>query len=513
MRMNTFPAAIAVSLLLLACVAPGESDRKNAVAPGEASFDLAAARTAAIAEARTLAATPSPAFGVVSRAPTSSSADGSRTLDLESPDSSYWRDPEFRRRLYESYLAETDVEPKFNVVEASFLQQFFELMGQDKQAEAIALLNSKRSDSASAIFDMQLAVQYMQAERYDDAVEALEIAVRKHPKFRRAWSSLGIAWFRKGDPAKTIQALTKAIENGVSDPITFGMLGICYLNTDDNLAAESAYRMAILLDPATEDWKTGLAQSLFKQRRFPEVVALCDTLLAARPDRHDLWMRQAHAYLSMQMPMRAAENFEIIERMGKLDAANLNTLGDIYVGEDLFGLAVNAYSKAIEADAGVGPDRAIKGARVIAGRGGHDEAQALIASVEGAFPNMDDQQRKDVLRLRARLAVATGASEEEARVLEEIVALDPLDGQALIMLGMHAERSGDAEKAILYYERAEALEAFEAEAKVRHAQALVRQGKYAPAVPLLRRAQAIDFRENIQQFLEDVEKVSLRGGQ
>ena len=41
-------------------------------------------------------------------------------------------------------------------------------------------------------------------------------------------------------------------------------------------------------------------------------------------------------------------------------------------------------------------------------------------------------ERKDLLKLRARLAVAEGASDVDVRVLEEVVALDPLDGDALI---------------------------------------------------------------------------------
>jgi len=36
----------------------------------------------------------------------------------------------------------------------------------------------------------------------------------------------------------------------------------------------------------------------------------------------------------------------------------------------------------------------------------------------------------------------------------------------------------------------------------------VSQGKYAEALPLLRRAQQLKPRENIQQYLEQVERVS-----
>ena len=93
-------------------------------------------------------------------------------------------------------------------------------------------------------------------------------------------------------------------------------------------------------------------------------------------------------------------------------------------------------------------------------------------------------------------------------VLEKIVELDPLDGEALILLGQHAARNDDLEKAIFYYERAENLEKFEADAKVRHAQLLVKHGKYDEALPLLRRAQQINPRENVQKYVEQVERIA-----
>ena len=84
----------------------------------------------------------------------------------------------------------------------------------------------------------------------------------------------------------------------------------------------------------------------------------------------------------------------------------------------------------------------------------------------------------------------------------------PLDGEALILLGQHSARSEDYEKAVFYYERAASLEKHEADAKVRHAQLLVGQGKYTEALPLLRRAQDLKPRDDVQKYLEQVERVA-----
>ena len=142
-------------------------------------------------------------------------------------------------------------------------------------------------------------------------------------------------------------------------------------------------------------------------------------------------------------------------------------------------------------------------------RGATAEARRLVEDVQRLRgERLQESERKDLLKLRARLAVAEGASGDEVQILEEIVALDPLDGEALILLGQHAQRSQDPDRAIFLFERAAAIESFEADAKVRHAQLLVSLGRYSEALPLLRRAQTIKPRENIQEYMEQVERVA-----
>jgi cytochrome c-type biogenesis protein CcmH/NrfG len=188
-------------------------------------------------------------------------------------------------------------------------------------------------------------------------------------------------------------------------------------------------------------------------------------------------------------------------------------LGDIYVNEELYGLGVAAHVRAQEQDRDGGAQRAIRAAKVLVGRSALPDARRLLEQVEAlAGARLQDAERKEVLKLRARLIVAAaGGGDAEAEavpLLEQIVALDPLDGEALILLGQHHARAGDAERAVFCYERAANLEPTEADAKLRHAQLLVGQGKYAEALPLLRRAQALKPRETLQSYLEQVERVA-----
>ncbi len=429
--------------------------------------------------------------------------------ELSATEIAIWNSPRFQRDFIESYKAETEIEPRLTVVEIERMQQVLELISGDRLDKAVALLEKHGGPAASAVFDFTLGNIAFQREELGRAAEHYAVAVEKMPKFRRAWRNKGLIHAREGAFEEAALALTKVIELGGSDALTYGLLGYAYGNLENEVAAESAYRMAVLLDPETLDWKMGLAKSFFEQERFADAAALCKRLIADEPERSDLWLLQANAFLGLGQPLRAAQNFELVERLGKSTPDSLNMLGDIYVNEELFDLGVDAYLAALELGGEGPPVRALRAAKVLTSRGALTETGALIDGIEtlrGAA--LDDETRKDLLRLRARLAVAQGSGAEEVRVLEELVALDPLDGEALILLGQHAARHDDAERATFYYERAAALEAHEADANVRHAQLLVGQARYDEALRLLRRAQAVEPRENVEQYLKQVERIA-----
>ncbi|MEX2672286.1 MAG: tetratricopeptide repeat protein [Phycisphaeraceae bacterium] len=423
-----------------------------------------------------------------------------------------WNDPSFQSAFAQSYIAETEIEPSVTVEERRQMMEVMQLISNEQVDEAAELLRNGRSEGGSAVYEFTLANIHFQREQLDQAAELYQVAVEKYPKFRRAWQNLGLIRVRQGAFEQALPALTKVIELGGGNGITYGLLGFSYSSLEIHLPAESAYRMAVLLDPETMDWQMGLARSLFKQERFADAVALTEQLISDDPNRADLWLLQANALIGLNQPLRAAENYEILDRMGSSTVDSLNMLADIYVNQELYDLALTAYVRAVDAtEKDDDPERAVRAARVLNARGAMDASRTLIEKVEDYYgASLDDEQNKELLRLRARIAVAEGATGEEVNILKEIVALDPLDGEALILLGQHASREGDLETAVFYYERAAGLEEHEADAKVRHAQLLIGESKYNEALPLLRSAQQIQPRENVQEFLEQVERVAER---
>lgn len=432
-----------------------------------------------------------------------------RASGLSQSELKIWNDSSFQKRFAESYMAETEIEPRVTIEERDRMQKVLGFMSSGEMDKAAGLLEKSRGDKANALYDFMLANILFQQEKIDQAAGIYQIAVEKYPKFRRAWRNLGLIYVRMNEFEKALPALTRVIELGGSDSLTYGLLGFAYSSVENHLSAESSFRMAVLLDPATIDWKMGLARSLFKQERYAEAVSLCDSLISGNPDRADFWLLQANAYIGLNQPLKAAENYELVDHIGKSTIDSLNMLGDVYINEGLYEMAVDAYIRAMGKGTQYKIERAIRAAKALTARGEIKETRKLIDSIKALHGGqLSTEENKDLLKLRARMAVAEGSGGEEARVLEEIVGLDPLDGEALILLGQHSNRNGDTERAVFYYERAANIEKYEADARVRHAQLLVGMGKYDEALPLLRKAQQLKPRDDVLKYMEQVERIA-----
>ena len=451
--------------------------------------------------------------------------------ETKTPELSVWSDPEFQKDFLGTYGFNSDIEPPIRPEESEVLQEILALLEADDEVGAEEKLLSivdppapeetkksrkkKRKDeeetvapAPSAVFQFLLGNIYFQREDWKLAAKHFTLATAQFPSYRRAHKNLGLVHVREGSFERAIEPLSEVIRLGGEEGLVYGLLGYAYSSTSQWVAAESAYRNAMLLEPGTIDWKLGLTQSVMRQQKFGESISLANELITQFPDRTDYWLLQANAYIGNNQPMRAAQNYEMLERMGKSTVGSLNTLGDIYVNEQMWDLAQRAYARAAELDASGTVDRPLRNVEALALRGALPQARALIEPLKASGAQMTEDERIKLLKLEARIAVAEGSDEDSVDVLEQIVALNPLDGEALILLGQHYSRIEEPDKAIMYYERAESLEEFEADASVRHAQLLVGQARYVDAVPLLKRAQELEPRDDVGSYLEQVERAA-----
>ncbi len=434
---------------------------------------------------------------------------GTARGDLKSDLAAIWNDPTFQKQFVGAYGINAEIEPRVTPDEVKILDKIRPLMAEELPKAEAALRKAMKPD-CSAILDYTLGGIQFQQDKLPAALASYRKAVEKFPSFRRAWRNVGLINARDGQFDDAIRAFTRMIELGGGDSYSYGLLGFAYAAKQDFQAAEAAYRNALLLQPDNTEWRLGLTRCVFRQNKYEDAAALLDVLIERYPDKPEFWLLQAQTFIGMKQPLRAAENLEALDLLGKSSVDSLHTLGDIYVNEGLMDLASRAYRRAVDVDADQPVARSLRAAEVLAVRGALPQARQVTTHIRQAWEErLGESERQDLLKLEVRLSMDEGVSTPEtARVLEEILLLDPLDGEALILLGKHYAAHGEPDRAMLYFERAAGLEPFEAEARLRHAQVLVGIARYAEAVPLLRRAQELKPRDDLARYLEQVERFS-----
>jgi tetratricopeptide (TPR) repeat protein len=420
-----------------------------------------------------------------------------------------WKDPTFQKQFVGSYGISAELEPRVTPEEVAVLERVRPLMGTNLR-KAAQMLESETKPNSSAMLDFNLGSLYFQQDQMDKALKRYRRAVEKFPSFRRAHRNLGMIHARDGRYDEAISSFTRMIELGGGDAYSYGLLAFAFAAKEDYLAAEAAYRNALLLQPDNTDWRLGLTRCVFKQQKFEDAVALLDVLIQHYPEKPEFWLLQANAFLGLKKPLKAAVNLECLDRMRKATPENLVLLGDLYLGEDLADLATQAYALALAGDPPLPAARLIRCTQQLAAKGAFTQARFVNTRLRAAREkSMEPADRAQLAKLDARIAMAQGGEGPDlVRALEETLKLNPLDGDALLLMAQYYSRKNETERAVLNYERAAEIPEFEVQAKTRHAQLLVGAGRFNDALPLLRRVQEVKPREEIARYIEQVERIA-----
>lgn len=452
-----------------------------------------------------------PARAAVVWAPDQATTNGARWLALQVASNDFheiWTSREFKRYFIGTYGISTEVEPKVTPPEQVILQMVMPMMGKSN-AVAAKIIERQAKPGRSAILDFTLGNLYLQLDQVDRAAARFKTATGRFPNFRRAWRSSGLLAMRVARYDDAVKAFGRVIELGGADAFIYGLMGVAFTAKEDFLAAEASFRNAVALQPDNLDWRLGLARAIFKQQKFDEAASLLDVLIEAHPDRADFWLLQANAHLGAKRPLKAAENLETAARLGRISPDALHLLGDIYAGEGLVALSGRTYAGALKADPGQKPARSLRNVESLLSRGALAEAQTLIGELRTVYgTNLVAEDNRHLLKLDARIAMTSGSGDEAARVLEEVLKADPLDGESLLLLAQHRANKNELEQAVLLLDRAAGIEKYEFDAVFRKARLLVKAGRYDESLPLLKRALEIRPRDDVARFKEQVERAA-----
>lgn len=422
-----------------------------------------------------------------------------------------WRSERFRKAFTGSYGIDARIEPKVTSEEKAVLDTMASEMAANDRRGAIAKLLSSSLLNQSAALIFNLGNLRFEEGKVDDAIENFERAIELYPNFRDAHRNLAVALVQEGNFEKAEPHLVRAAELGAQDGLTFGLLGYVHLNAERHAGALQAYRMAQVTMPDEPQWKIGEAESLLALGATREAESLFGQLLEKRPTESGLWLNQANIWLQTGESNKAIANLEWVRRMKTLPASGLMTLGHLYLGKDLQARAMAAWEEALAAKRPAALENALGALDHLTRLMLWEEAAEFAGRVETTYeisPNSQEAAR--LSRARTLIEFETGDAEVAVERIEALVAKDPLDGQALLLLAKFRERKGRREEAFILLEQAAADKETAADALLLHGQLLVESGDAENALPLLENVLELKPDPNLEAYVEEVRLMAER---
>jgi tetratricopeptide (TPR) repeat protein len=396
---------------------------------------------------------------------------------------------EFIRRVTGSYGILPDREPPLTEGEIVILEQLAPMIQATPQLVVTALITMQLDGRPmSATFEQVLGNLYATEGAWDKAEEAYRRAIAKFPEFQRAWNSLGSMKMEQEDYKEAAKALARSVELGAADAQTYGSLGYSLMQLGQLSAAEVAYDMALLRDPANISWLEGKTRILSEAGRHEETIAAVNELLKLNPTDKEYWYLHANAYLALDDLTTTARSLEIAREVGGIDASSLYLLGNIYLKQDMSRLAFTAYLEAMELSPATAPAVVLGAGRTLVARKRFDLAARLLDAVSDqmdAWPSAEQVKRR---LLMGQLAENDQDLVQARHEYEKALEYSPLHSEVLFRLARALAESKEVARAEYYLDKIKDDVTYEYAAQLFLSRLRIEDGRYTESLDSLRKA-------------------------
>jgi tetratricopeptide (TPR) repeat protein len=191
---------------------------------------------------------------------------------------------------------------------------------------------------------------------------------------------------------------------------------------------------------------------------------------------------------------------EIASKLNLLRDDGLLLLGDLYANQHLLREAVEIYAQLADRVPEIGTGRLVVIARSLIQANDLDGAGAILERVDA----LDAAGQPEFMRLRASHFMARENWQKARQVLDDLLRLEPLDGDALLLLAACESRLGNSARAEFLLEQAIQVPEFAFRANVELANLALRQRRYGMGLTHLQKALNI---ERSSALLEHIERI------
>jgi tetratricopeptide (TPR) repeat protein len=406
-----------------------------------------------------------------------------------------------KRLVNESYSFRKNQEPDMTEDEYALYERVVTMVTAQPEFALKLLETLTGSQQKSPAFEFVLGNVYFSNNRPDLAEQHYRAALKLYPDFTRVWSNLGALLYGQGRYPEAAECLTKTIAAGERDAHLFGLLGFCLEKTGRPTAAEMNYLQALGLEPENPDYLEGLLTIYYDRKQYASAEVLLKQLIRVKPAEQKNWLLYGSILAAQERPVEAIAVLEAGNSLGALDADGLLVLSDLYAKQQFYPEAIGAFRQLQKASPTIGAEHLLGFVQALIAAQQWTAAEQALATLPADLP----AATQVVAELtRADLAGAREDTTGAQQHVQQALAIDPLNGRALLALGRLQKEQGDIARAEGSLELAARHPEFTYRASLELADLAVKTHRYARALEFLEKASALERSDILAQYIARV---------
>lgn len=341
---------------------------------------------------------------------------------------------------------------------------------------------------------LEQAQVHLDAERYQQVVNALEQAIAIHADIQGAYYQLGLAHWHLGNLHLSKEAFERELGFGPPDSYSLYYLGRIALSQGDTEGAIRLFERSLAVGTIL-DVRRRLASGYLRVGRVEDAVRLLEETVRRWPEQGDSHYLLGRSYQQLGRTEEARYEFELAERWkNKLhnEMQDLIELGMLLQNKKHFDAAAKARALSQSGD----PDVMLSTAVALGRHGFHGEALPILNRVVEASPRYPEAYYNLALA-----HVSQQRAEEAIPLLEKAADLRPELFEARLLLGNLLAQGGDHERAIPHLRAAAAIRPDNTKLAAFLGLQYLQGRYYGEAVKILRKAVDLDPSNSDLRFL------------
>jgi Tfp pilus assembly protein PilF len=406
-----------------------------------------------------------------------------------------------KRLVNESYSFRRNQEPDMTEDEYALYERVVTMVAAQPEFALKLLETLTGSQQKSPAFEFVLGNVYFSNSRPDLAEQHYRAALKLYPEFTRVWSNLGALLYGQGRYAEAAECLMKTLAAGERDAHLFGLLGYCLEKTGRPTAAEMNYLQALGLEPENPDYLEGLLTIYYERKQYASAEVLLRQLIRLKPAEQKNWLLYGSILTAQERPVEAIAILEAGNSLGALDADGLLVLSDLYAKQQFYPEAIGAFRQLQKAAPTIGVEHLLGFVQSLIAARQWAPAEQALATLPVDLPSAT---RVVAELTRADLALARGDAARAQEHVQQALAIDPLNGRALLALGRLQKEQGDIARAEGSLELAARHPEFTYRASLELADLAVKTHRYARGLEFLEKASALEKSDILAQYIARV---------